>query len=219
MIKLHTALGRFEMRRNKDKKQYPVAVLDGKEYLLDICEMIMWSGLAWAIQTTDELREIYETKLSEAEISAGVPFSECLDYLENRGLVISGTGYTGMDALYALTNSLYVIPVNERLLTKILAFLHLTFIKNMPFKQTKKIFITEKLTGDERFVLDIISESKWLAGELIHYCSNTESAADCGENSEYTDFLYPEYKPALQAVINLYLKKLILFEKLEVKNI
>ena len=42
---LYTAVGRFERRTNGCRRYCPVIVLGGKEYMVDVQEMVIWSCL------------------------------------------------------------------------------------------------------------------------------------------------------------------------------
>lgn len=227
MITFYTAVGRYELRNDENGDRHPVIILNNKKHILDLQEMILWSSLMWKIHTLDELRAIFYKKEREAHMLGELSFEEYLDKLEKRGLIVSGCDYVGIDALYNLLSKLYIIPVTGSLFTKLSAFLHLTFVRSIPFRVTKNIFVKDKLTGDEKLVLALTQQAVLSTAELIK-CVR-KGATDLASNDKVMDTLYDdeittcdnigifsrfyaEQKPVLQAVSNLYLKKLILFE-------
>jgi hypothetical protein len=227
MVTFYTALGRYELRKTKEGS-HPVVMLNRKEYLLSIQEMIIWSSLAWAVHTYDETSQIFHHKQREARVLGDALFEDYLSRLERRGLVASGRGYTGKEALYALASRLYIVPLNESLWTKLGAFLHLTFKRRMPFSVTRKIFRKPKITAEESSLLALTRQAALTTEDLIR-CVDS-NAADISTESKLMDALYSDGIPAsgsrncftgmtspnriavTQAVINLYLRKQIMFE-------
>ena len=49
MKHFYTAAGRFERRTNADGRSYPIIILGGKEYMVDLQEMVIWTCLNWRI--------------------------------------------------------------------------------------------------------------------------------------------------------------------------
>ena len=94
----------------------PMVILNNREYILDIQEMMVWSLLNWRILSEDEIRTLYERKANETGCMSHRPVSECMKRLVQRGLVAEGEGELGSDALYDLLSDLYVIPIAENLL-------------------------------------------------------------------------------------------------------
>ena len=62
---LYTAVGRFERRTNGCRRYCPVIILGGKEYMVDIQEMIIWSCLNWRIVRMEEIGHLYTKTLPE----------------------------------------------------------------------------------------------------------------------------------------------------------
>lgn len=229
MITFYTAVGRYEMRNGKNGNRHPVVILNHKEHILDLQEMIIWSSSMWMIHTLDELRAIFYKKEREAHMIGEASFEDYLDRLEKKGLIVSGRDYVGIDALYNLLSKLYIVPVTGGLATKVGAFFHLTFLRGIPFRVTKNIFRKDKLTNDEKLVLALSQQTLLSTAELIK-CVH-KGATDLTSNDKVMDTLYDDeittcenigifsrfyaqQKPVLQAVSNLYLKKLIMFETL-----
>ncbi|MDR1630759.1 MAG: hypothetical protein LBS36_11220 [Oscillospiraceae bacterium] len=228
MITFYTAVGGYEIRREKNQSSYPVIILNHKEYILSLEEMIIWSSLMWAIHTFDELSKIFYQKEREAHILGDAEFEDYLTRLERRGLVVSGRGYTAAEALYALIAKLYIEPLYEGFFTKLCAFLHLTFRQRIPFAITRKIFVRAKLTPDEKLLLCLARQAA-LTGEDLVRCVDSQ-AVDISTERKLMDALYPggipqpgsrddftgmtsaNRIPVTQAVVNLYLQKQIIFK-------
>ena len=56
---LFTAVGRLEKRTGGPGKSYPVIVLGGKDYMVDLQEMLVWTSLNWRIIKREEIGELY----------------------------------------------------------------------------------------------------------------------------------------------------------------
>lgn len=227
MVVFYTALGRYELR-NTDCGSHPVVIANRKEYCLSIGEMLIWSSLMWSVYTFDELKKIFYQKEREAHVLGDAGFEDYLARLERRGLVSSGKGYTAMEALYDLIARLYIIPVSESLWTKLGAFLHLTLRRRIPFAVTKKIFADPQLNREEKLLLMLTRQAALTAEDLIR-CVDSD-AKDISTESKLMTALYPDGIPApgsrtcftglaspnripvTQTVVNLYLRKQILFE-------
>ena len=230
MITLYTAVGRYELKESADGTRYPVVIVNDKPHSLDVHEMILWSSLMWQIKTLPEITEKFYEKERETHVFGELDCNEYLQRLERRGLIASGRDYVGIDALYKLLSRLYIVPVMGGLLTKLSAFLHLKFIKGLPFRVARKIFAQEKLSSDEAQVMHLTKQALLSTSELIKCIE--QDACDLSTNDKVLELLYSDdsttcdnimiiarfsekCQPVLQAVANLYLKKLILFERLE----
>ena len=225
---LYTALGKYELKKDTDGNKFPVIIAEEKEYTLDPWEMILWSSLIWNILTCEEVRNVFYAKEREAHILGELPCESYIDSLERKGLIVSGHGITAVDALHDLLSGLYVIPIRANLLSKTSAFLHLTFIKRIPYKVTKHIFDKPQFSAAEAKVLQLAGQNRLSVGELIK-CVEC-GIVDVATNDKLMDSLYTDeittYKnigtlfrtcdacnPVLEAVATLYLNKHILFER------
>ena len=227
MVTFYTALGRYELRKAGNGR-HPIVILNRREYSLSIQEMILWSSLMWSIHTFDELKKIFYQKEREARVLGDADYEDYLARMERRGLLASGKGYTAVEALYALVAKLYIVPLSESLWTRLGAFLHLTFLRRIPFAVTKKIFAAPGLTPDEKHLLSLARQAP-LTGEDLIRCVDSR-AADISSESKLMAALYPDgippdgsrnefagitspnRIPVTQTVVNLYLRKQILFE-------
>jgi len=225
---LYTAIGKYEFRRDKDGNKLPVIIAEEKEYTLDIWEMILWSSLIWNIHTHDEITKIFYKKEREVHVLGELSCDTYIDRLENVGLIVSGHGITAADALHDLLSKLYVVPVTANFITKSAAFLHLTFMKRIPYKVTRHIFDKPQFSAAEAKVMQLAGQNRLSVGELIK-CVEC-GIVDVSTNDKLMDGLYTDdittYKnigtlfrtsyscnPVLVAVATLYLNKHILFER------
>lgn len=225
---LYTAIGKYEFRRDKGGNKLPVIIAEEKDYTLDIWEMILWSSLIWNIHTHDEITKIFYKKEREVHVLGELSCETYIDRLESTGLIVSGHGITAVDALHDLLSKLYVIPVTANFFTKSAAFLHLTFMKRIPYKVTKHIFDKPQFSAAEAKVMKLAGQNRLSVGELIK-CVEC-GVVDVSTNDKLMDSLYDDeittYKnigtlfrtcdscnPVLEAVSSLYLNKHILFER------
>lgn len=227
MITFYTAVGRYVLRRDNEGRQYPVVITHGNESLLDVQEMIIWSSLLWKVSTYDELKNEYLAKSRSAQVSGQYALDHYLNRLQQRGLIVSGKDYVGVDALYDLLSRLNVIAVSDSLIAKIAAFLMFSF-RGVPLRVTKKIFFRTKLSDDESQVLSLARQQIMSTAELIQCVElgvtdiSTEDKlvealysddTTTGANIHITSRFAAAREPVLQAVANLYLQKQVLFEK------
>ncbi len=190
---LYTAIGKYELHENAAGDKLPHVLVHGEPKSLDIWEMITWSSLMWKILTFDELAKEFYAKEREAHILGEYSCEACLKRMEQRGLIVCGHGATAMDALADLLSELYVIPLRAKLPTKILAFLHLTFAKGVPFRVTRQLFTKPQLSDGEAYLLQAAEQELLTVDELVD--GRTDHAG-------------------LRDVVSLYFGKHILFEKL-----
>ena len=224
----YTAIGKYEFRRDKDGNKLPVIIAEEKEYTLDIWEMILWCSLIWNIHTHDEITKIFYKKEREVHVLGDLSCETYIDRLESTGLIVSGHGITAADALHDLLSKLYVIPVTANFFTKSAAFLHLTFMKRIPYKVTKHIFDKPQFSEAEAKVMKLAGQNRLSVGELIK-CVEC-GVVDVSTNDKLMDSLYTDdittYKnigtlfrtcdscnTVLEAVSSLYLNKQIVFER------
>ena len=228
IMTFYTAIGKYEFRKDKDGNKLPVILAEEKDYALDIWEMILWSSLIWNIHTHDEITKIFYQKEREVHVLGELSCETYIDRLENKGLVVSGHGLTAVDALHDLLSKLYVIPITANFFTRGAAFLHLTLIKQIPYKVTKHIFDKPRFHAFESKIMKLVGQNRLSVGELIK-CIEC-GIVDVSTNDKLMDSLYDDeittYKnigilfrtcdscnPVLEAVANLYLNKHILFEQ------
>jgi hypothetical protein len=227
MLTFYVAVGGFESKTVFGARR-PVLLKAGRKYDVSLPQFVLWSSLLWNIHHYDELKAIYEKKMAEAQIRETPPFDEILREMIKRGLIASGCGYTGAEALYELFAKLFLVPVRTSLRDKIFGFLYLTFIRRLPFRITRRLFGRPPLSPGECAVWKLITQHSMSTAELIR-CAELE-VADVSNGSKVMDALYnagdgvdfenisvyarfsDKRTAVIDAVANLYLKKQLLFE-------
>lgn len=167
MIKFYTAVGRCEIHRDDNGRQYPVVYHNGKELYLSVEEMILWASALWTIHTYDELEQIFYRKERDVHILGDADFADYLHRLELLGLLASGQDGTAEGALYRLLSNLYVVPVQDSFPAKALAFWRLWHKRKLPLCVAGKVFQKRRLTGMEKMILSLANQFRLSAAELI----------------------------------------------------
>lgn len=229
MKELYTAVGIFKLKNQGKNNVYPTVILSGNECRLDVQEMMIWSALNWRI--TDD-KKLY-TYYSEQEKKSGVVFSrsytDTLNRLIVRGLVASGRGENGEEALYDLISGLYIIPLYQSPLIRIISFLRMVFIFKLPYEKAKVLFERDKKNKNERRIMKLAFSAPMSTAEIVK-CIDKNIDFILNED-DVMEFLYDDkfttseniaesvrglssVRTVLTAVSNLYLRRQILFERM-----
>jgi len=228
LTSLYTAVGRFE-RRTDENGQHPVVIVNGREHMVDVPEMIIWTCCNWRILELRRIVELYGQMAPGAGADVQADIEAYVERLYRRGLIVHGSGDTGADALYDLLNSLYIVPVTSGFFAKMLAFLKFIFVNRMPFSKAKTVFRKESLSDSEKRVVDLARQTQLSTAELIK-CVETgvydltsddkvmsaiydDDETTC-DNIGYYVKSFRRQQPVLETVANLYLRKLIIFERI-----
>lgn len=203
MITLYTSVGRYRMISGSNDSTYPVITANSKEHRLDMKELLIWSSLMWNILTFGELKDLYLEKEAEFQLADEQDFERYLKRLVFRGLIVSGSGCTGMDALFDLLGHLYLKPVTCSLASRISAFFHL--LRNQPLRMALSVFRKDRISPSERSVLKVSRKYRLSASELIRYLGEGIPGSSSGQDSESCITI-------LTDIANLYLKRLIIFD-------
>lgn len=156
---LYTAVGKFHVRGSVGSMRCPLVTIGGREFILDMQEMMLWTVLNWRILTEDEIYLLYEKKIQETGFMSAQSAEECVRRLVQRGLIARGSGDTGEDALYDLLSELYVIPISENLFLRMISFIRLTLFSRLPYSVTKKIFSKDKRNDSEKKVMRLANRA------------------------------------------------------------
>jgi len=228
MTSLYTAVGRFE-RRTNENGQYPVVIVNRNEYMVDIPEMIIWTCLNWRILELPQVEQLYKNMARSANATGYMGCEGYVERLVQRGLIVSGIGGDGGDALYDLLSDLYVIPVTSGIFVKIMAFLKFIFINGVTFRKAKEVFRNESLSTAEKRVIDLARQSQLSTAEVmkcvetdVYDLSSEEKVMSALYDDDITTCdnigcyakLFSKQRPVLETVANLYLRKLIIFERI-----
>lgn len=228
MKTLYTAVGRFQKKGAIGGLSCPVIFVGSKEYMVDLQEMLLWTTLSWRILEPQEIGGLYQSKAAEVGYATPRSWDACLNRLKQRGLVVSGTGETGEDALYHLLSCLYVVPVSSSLLLRTIIFLKSTLIRGAKVGDVKKVFERPAMTDCERQVYRLSKQALLSTAEMIKCVE--KKALDLSTNEKLLDILYDDEEttsdniaslvrcmdsrqPVLLAVANLYLSQQIILER------
>ena len=225
---LYTAVGKFHVRGSVGNMRCPLVTIGGREFILDMQEMMLWTVLNWRILTEDEIYLLYEKKIQETGFMSAQSAEECVRRLVQRGLIARGSGDTGEDALYDLLSELYVIPISENLFLRMISFIRLTLFSRLPYSVTKKIFSKDKRNDSEKKVMRLATRAILSTAEIIKCIDQNvlsfttdEDLLDVLYHDEYTtsdNIAYavrslPQCRPVITSIANLYLRKQIIFER------
>lgn len=225
---LYTAVGKFHVKGSIGSMRCPQVTIGGREFILDMQEMMLWTVLNWRILTEDEIYLLYEKKVQETGFMSARSAEECVRRLVQRGLIAKGSGDTGADALYDLLSELYVIPISENMILKIISFIRLTLFSRLPYSVTKKIFSKDKRNDSEKKVMRLANRAILSTAEIIKCIDQNmlsfatdEDLLDVLYHDEYTtsdNIAYavrslPQCRPVITSIANLYLRKQIIFER------
>lgn len=226
---LYTAVGRFERRTNGCRRYCPVIILGGKEYMVDMQEMIIWNCLNWRIVRMEEIGHLYTKALPGQKNIVSRPWKDCVERLLTRGLLVCGKGETEYDALYDLLSSLYIIPTDGSTLLRVLSFLKLTLVNHVPFSAARKLFRQDKRTESEKQIMALARQALLSTAELIrcmekdiHSLPTEESILErlyddpdtTSDNISCLMRISPKSRAVTLAVANLYLRQQIIFERI-----
>ena len=226
---LYTAVGKFHVKGSIGSMRCPLVTIGGREFILDMQEMMLWTVLNWRILTEDEIYLLYEKKVQETGFMSARSAEECVRRLVQRGLIAKGSGDTGADALYDLLSELYVIPISENLFLRMISFIRLTLFSRLPYSVTKKIFSKDKRNDSEKKVMRLANRAILSTAEIIKCIDQNmlsfatdEDLLDVLYHDEYTtsdNIAYavrslPQCRPVITSIANLYLRKQIIFERI-----
>ena len=226
MVKLYTAVGRFEAK-TKPGGKIPTVTVNMKEAVLQIEEMILWSCLMWNIVTKDEAKSAFEKKALEYGIDPE-KFDAVLERLQVRHLVVSAEADRGDEALYKLLANLYVIPMTSNFFARIKAFCRLIIQDRVPASVVKTVFRRENYTDMEKKVLHLAKQAHLSCAEILKCIE--ENVTDVSTSKKVLDALYDDdystcdnlgwimrfydnHRNILEAISTLYLNRNVIFDK------
>jgi len=224
MVTYYTALGRLNNSFNKTN--IPEVIQGDRRYELEMPEFIIWSSVIWNIYNYDELKRTFEKRVKELKVNPDFEFDYYLQRMEYRGLIKAGKGCTAIEALYSLMLDLYIFPINCSYIGRTIVFLKL-LIKKMPFKVAVHAFDKNKIDNkDERSVWTTITKAMLSVSETI-WCVAKDIKGIREDNliekiygEEYNSEnlasyakLSDEKHKIITAIVNLYLRRMIIFER------
>lgn len=229
MKMLYTAVGIFKLKNQGKNNVYPTVILSGKERRLDVQEMMIWSALNWRITDDKKLYTYYSEQAKKSGVVFSRSYNDTLNRLIVRGLVASGRGENGEEALYDLISGLYIIPLYQSPFIRIISFLRMVFIFKLPYEKAKVLFERDKKNKNERRVMKLAFSAPMSTAEIVK-CIDKNIDFILNED-DVMEFLYDDkfttseniaesvrglssVRTVLTAVSNLYLRRQILFERM-----
>ena len=226
----YTAVGSFKRKVNDQGQSCPVIIINQQEYGVDIQEMALWTALNWRLLDSQQVRAEYDRLDQDCSIPALRTIEDCLGRLCTRGLVASGSGETDFEALYDLLGGLYVVPLSESLPLRLAVFLKLTVMKGVPAAKAWELFRRDRPTEQEARVMALSRQALLSTAELIK-CAEV-GVKDISTDEKLMDALYNDDDTTCDniadmmltaksrewvtvAVANLYLRKQIIFERVQ----
>lgn len=227
MIRLYTAVGRFELQKDGNGRKQPIVIVNQKESALSREEMVLWSCLMWNIMTKEEVGESYEKKALQVGLEPS-RFEAVLQRMKTRHLIISAEAEKGDSALYRLLANLYVVPIRSSFFVKVQAFLRLLFLEGVPFSTAKILFRSEQHTDMERKVLHLASQTYLSCAEILKCIaegvtdvSSSEKVLKALYDDDYSTCdnlgwfmqFYDNHRQILEAISMLYLNRNVIFDR------
>lgn len=228
MIQYYTALGRYELRTNDRGEKHPVLISSRQEYAPDLCEMLLWSSLLWHIRDQKELETEFACRKNDLHICDDYSLAYYCTRLERLGFLRRGSGYTAVDALFELMAPLYPVPAAAHFPARLFSFFHLVFRRGVPVRVAMRVFRRDRLERNEQQIMALLTQTDLSTAELIA-CVD-QGLQDVHSDASLLDKLYSEPQltcdnlpayvraseqliPVLQAVTNLYLRRLLVLEQ------
>lgn len=225
MITFYAAIGCYRVKTENGKKNVYIQKL-GKYHPISIPEFAIWSSLLWEVMTYDELKKAYIAVMSY-QASPAPDFDQMLAMLIKRRLIISGVGYTGIDALYRMLADAFVVPYRIAPPKRVWCTLRLLAKGKIKIPDVLTAARARKMTGTENKVLSLIEQTPLSTAELIR-CFD-RNITDVSTAEKVISGLYIDHastqkhianeelhsdnaNPVLEAVSNLYLGHQVILE-------
>ena len=221
MVEYFVTKGKLVVRNNE-----PLVVSEGETKALTKAEFILWTSLHWNILNKDSLKEEFDRRMKKYGLYGDVSFEQTLARLKTRGLVVSKSDYLAVDALYNLVKDLYVVPIGTVNVIKKAFMFGLMLIKGVPIEKCKEAFSDFNVNEIEKQIVKLSKKVKVSGAELIRI--NDKNLWDIKSEDNIVSLTYEEHEDmdtlgnytrfskdknkVLEAVVNLYLKKQIVFE-------
>lgn len=222
MVEFFVTKGKLVVRNSE-----PLIVVDGEERALSKEEFILWTSLNWNLMNKESLMLEFDRRMKKYGIDSEISFEQTLNRLKNRGLVAGKSDYLAADALYNLVKDLYVVPLGcVSGFKRVLTFAYMFFVQGLPFDECREAMKDFNLNCLEKQIVSFAKRLKVSSAELIRISDkdlwNIKSEDDilplAYEKNEDMDLLgnftrFSKCKAeVLEAIVNLYLKKQIVFE-------
>jgi len=203
LVTYYAAMGRYRLERLEGDVMHPVLMLGGQEYHVSVAEFMVWSSLLWNILNRDALQA--ESARAAAVFDCSMDeelFERTLSRLLFRGLVVSGEGETGAEALQDLIMKTRLVPIRMRFFRKLQVFL--AMLRNgQSFFSAMLVFDRDRLSVDEASIWALLDGDAMTAAEVVFYAGQTPES----NNAAPTDVQH-----VMAVLANLYLKRMVVLE-------
>ena len=204
----------------------PLVVSDGEEKALSQVEFILWTSLHWNVLNKESLKTEFDRRMKKYGMYGEMSFEQTLNRLNTRGLIVSKSDYLAVDALYNLVKDLYVVPLGTVNAFKKAMMFGVMLINGAPFDKCREAMDGFNLSCLEKQIVGFSKRLKVSGSELIRISDKElwnikseegivplayEENEDMDSLGSYTRFSKDKNK-VLEAIVNLYLKKQIVFE-------
>ncbi len=221
MVEYFVTKGKLVVRNGE-----PLVVVDEETKALSQVEFILWTSLHWNVLNKEALKVEFDKRMRKYNLNLDISFEQTLNRLKARGLIAGKSDYLAVDALYNLVKDLYVVPLGTVNVFKRAMMFGVMLINGIPFDKCRETMGEFELKDLEKKIVGFSKKLKVSGAELIRISDkelwNIKSeddivplAYDKNEDMDtlgnYTRFSKDKTK-VLVAIVNLYLKKQIVFE-------
>ena len=221
MVEYFVTKGKLVVRNGE-----PLVVLEGESKSLSKSEFILWTSLHWNVMDKESLKSEFERRMRKYHFDLDVAFEWTLNGLKERDLIVSKSDYLAVDALYNLVKDLYVVPLGTVNAFKKAMMFGIMLINGVPFDKCREAMDDFNLNCLEKQIVGFSKRLKVSGAELIRI--SDKDLWDIEAEEEIVPLAYEEHEDmdtlgnstrfskdknkVLEAIVNLYLKKQIVFE-------
>lgn len=226
MMTFYAAAGSYHIRE-EDGKKMPYIMHLGKLQPVSVPEFYVWSMLLWEVMTYDELRRKFIDRLDRTELSLDT-MENALNMLVKRKLILTGIGYTGLDAIYNMLSDVFIHPVRGLYGTRRLSNIA-KLLKSKKITVCDAIYLLQpdRVSDGERRIMKLIRQTPLNVGELVRcfengvkdvstadkviaaiYTDESDTQARINNASSQSDYR----REVLEATANLYLTRQVILE-------
>lgn len=221
MVEFLVTKGKLVVRNGE-----PLIVMDGEEKGVSKSEFILWTSLHWNILNKESLEKEFDRRMKKYGIDSDTSFEQTLNRLKTRELVAGKSDYLAVDALYNLVKDLYVVPLGTVNAFKRAMMFGIMLIEGVPFNKCREAMEDFNLNCLEKQIVSFSKRLKVSSAELIRISDKDlwdikseddivplayDENEDMDSIGNFTRFSKDKTK-VLEAIVNLYLKKQIIFE-------
>ena len=221
MVEYFVTKGKLVVRNSE-----PLVIVKEDVKALSQLEFILWTSLHWNVMNKESLKTEFDRRMRKYHLNEDVSFEQTLNRLKTRGLIAGKSDYLAVDALYNLVKDLYVVPLGTVNVFKKKMMFGVMLINGVPFDKCREAMCDFELKGLEKQIVGFSKRLKVSGAELIRIIDKDlwnikseddivplayEDNEDMNSLGNFTRFSKDKTK-VLEAIVNLYLKKQIVFE-------